>query len=250
MPWRSPSALTFPKVLAAVCFLSDAAIATEHEQRLVDLIGFMAPEGSGPHPVVVLVSGCNGFESPAYQRREDRLKTMGFATARVDYMEARDAGGCAYQPTKSRIARDISFVVEHLSGLEAVKRNSINVLGWSSGGGGALSMMSKLQERSDLQVATVSAFYPVCANVFPWSGNVPVLMLLASDDNIAPAALCKKLAGKINDANIEVREYAGAYHGFEDSDLPQKSEGSFGTMGYDEEASENAWSALAGFFVR
>jgi len=236
--------------LTGICFFLKPAFANDHNPRLIELLGFTAPEAPRPYPVVVLVSGCNGFKSGSYDHFEDKLIAKGFATARVDYMGARDEGGCAYQPSKSRIAQDILFVLEHLSGVDAIDHSAVNVLAWSSGGGGALNMMSKIEENSDIQLASVSTYYPVCTNVFPWSGKLPVLMLIGRSDNIAPAAFCKKLATKSPNADIQILEYANAYHAFDDPSLPVKSESSFGTVGYHEQAAGKAWEALTSFLLQ
>ena len=242
--------IVFLIVLTGTSLFSKPAYANEHQPRLIELLKFTAPDSPEPYPVVVLVSGCEGFKSGGYDETEDSLIALGYATARVDYMEARDEGGCAYQPTKSRIAGDILFVLEHFSGVDAVNHSAVNVLAWSSGGGGALNMMSKLEENSDIQLASVSVYYPACTNVFSWSGDVPVLMLLGSADNMAPTALCKKLATESPGANIQIEEYAGAYHAFDDPSLPIKSESAFGTMGYHREAAEKAWVAVINFLIQ
>jgi len=250
MALRLYPSMVFLLVLTGTSFFSKPAHANEHHPRLIELLNFAAPDAADPYPVVVLVSGCDGFKSGGYDETEDRLNAMGFATARVDFMEARDAGGCTYQPTKSRIARDILFVLEHLSDLNAVNHSAVNVLGWSSGGGGVLSMMSKLEENPHIQLASVSVYYPQCNNVFPWSGDVPVLMLLGSADNMNPAAFCKKLAGKSPGTDIKIKEYADAYHAFDDPSLPIKSESTYGTMGYHKYAAEKSWVEVINFLVQ
>lgn len=250
MVLRTSILAAFGIFLTCTGFFTSSALANGHEGKLVELLEFSTPDVPGPHPVVVLVSGCDGFKSTFYSRREDMLREMGYATARVDFMAAREVGGCAYQPTKSRVARDILFVLEHLSGLDAVKGSSVNILAWSSGGGGAVNMMSKLDERTGVQPTTVTVLYPSCNNAFPWSNNVPVLMLLGGSDNMDPAAFCTKLANKSPNANIKIIEYPGAYHAFDDASLPAKSESTYGTMGYQKEAAEKAWLELTQFIAR
>jgi dienelactone hydrolase len=242
--------VVFLLVLISTNFLSKPTYGNEHQPRLIELLKFTAPDTPDPYPIVVLVSGCEGFKSGGYDETEDILSALGYATARVDFMEARDAGGCAYQPTKSRIARDILFVLEYLAGMDAVNHSAVNVLAWSSGGGGALSMMSKLEKNSIIQLASVSVYYPQCNNAFPWSGDVPVLMLLGSADNMNPATFCKKLATKSPDANIQIEEYADAYHAFDDPSLPIKSVSAYGTMGYHKEAAEKSWMEVTNFLVQ
>jgi len=230
---------------------SNETYANDHEQRLIELLDFKRPEGSGPYPIVVLVSGCYGFNRPFYGRAQAKLVEMGFATARVDYMAARNsANTCQAKPTNSRLAREILLIIKHLSGMDSVKKSSVNILGWYTGAGSVLRMLSMLEERSDIQAASVSGYYTKCINVDPWTVEVPVLMLMGGIDKRAPAVFCRKLAQKSADMNIQIEEYADAYHWFEDSDLPSKKEFSFGTAGYQQEAAEKAWVELTNFLVR
>ena len=238
-------------ILLAAGFLTSVAQAGEHEARLEALYDLRKPEGSGPFPAVVLVSGCSGFKFPFYDRAQSKFIEMGFVTARVDYVAARKSSGCGFQATLDQVAEDIFFVVERLSGMDFVKGSSVNILGWSSGGGGVLQVLTMLEQRPYTQVAAVAAYSPQCGLATPWSASVPVLMLLGGADNIAPAKFCRKLV-EANAAaeHVMIEEYADAYHGFDDEDLPPKEQFSFGTMGYHPAAAEKAWEVLAGFLIR
>lgn len=236
--------------LTTVMLDTNEAYANDHKQRLIELLKFKKPEGPGPYPVVVLVSGCRGFDIPFYDRAQAKLVEIGFATARVDYMGARNTRSCNQKPTNTRMAREILVVIEKLSGMDPVKASRINILGWYTGGAGALRMLSMLEERPDIHVASVSGYYTKCINVEPWSVDMPVLALMGGVDKRAPAVFCRKLAQKSAAVNMQIEEYAGAYHWFEDSDLPAKKQFSFGTAGYQQEAAEKAWVELANFLVR
>jgi dienelactone hydrolase len=224
-----------------------AATADDHSARLDELSDLRTPEGTGPYPLVAIVPGCSGFKWPFYERARTRLHDLGFATARVDYVAARDLGGCSDEVSNDQVAEDVLFVLTSLANQSEIKAEAMNVLAWSSGGGGALQILSRLGSRPDVSVASIAAYSPQCFGVEPWSAEVPVLMLLGTKDVIAPARYCRNLseANTVGD-EIRVEEYAEAYHGFDDSDLSSSS----GNMRYNADAAENAWAKLFGFLVR
>lgn len=237
--------------LTVVCFMAPVAIADQHETRLVELYEARKPEGSGPFPVVLLVPGCSGFKWTFYERAEARLGEMGFATIRVAFLGARNLGDCVGQVSTQTVAEDILWVLDHLSGIGFVKASSVNLLGWSFGGGGVLQVLAALDRNPDVKVAAIAAFSPSCIGVDSWSATVPVLMLLGGADNVAPPAFCRDLVRDSAAAtHVTIEEYENAYHGFDDEDLPPKKEFFFGTMGYHPAAAEQAWKALEDFLVR
>ena len=94
MSYRILPLLVVLVALTTDILTSSETYANDHEQRLIELLNFEKPEGSGPYPIVVLVSGCRGFNYPFYDRAQAKLVEMGFATARVDYMAARNTTTC------------------------------------------------------------------------------------------------------------------------------------------------------------
>jgi dienelactone hydrolase len=237
--------------LTVICFMTPIAVAGEHETRLEELYDLRKPEGSGPFPVVILVPGCSGFKWEVYERAESKLRGMGFVTIRVDYLGARNLRNCWGRVWMDQIADDIFRVLDHLTGTGFVKASSVNLLGWSYGGGGVLQALSELDQHPNVQVATVAAYYPKCSMVDPWSATVPVLMLIGGADNVTPPKFCRKLSRDSAAAlHVTIEEYENAYHGFEDEDLPPKKQYSFGIMGYHPAAAEKAWKALEGFLIR
>ena len=196
------------------------------------------------------MSGCSGFKWGFYERAQSKLGVMGFVTIRVDYVGARNLQGC-WGVTHDQVADDIFRALDHLASTDFVKASSMNLLAWSSGGGGVLQTLSMLDQHPNVLVATVAAYSPNCSLVDPWSATVPVLMLLGGADNVAPPVYCRNLVRDSAAAmHVTFEEYENAYHGFDDEDLPPKEQYSFGTMGYHPEAAEKAWNALTDFLVR
>jgi hypothetical protein len=57
------------------------------------------PEGNGPFPVILLVSGCSGFhiQGGSYDEVQSDLTKLGFVAVRVDSLEARGEKNCDEQ---------------------------------------------------------------------------------------------------------------------------------------------------------
>ncbi len=243
-------------LLTVTCVVAPIAVAGEHEARLEELYDLRKPEGSGPFPAVVLVSGCSGFEAgrPRYDRVQSKLGEMGFVTIRVDYVGARNLKSCHpgyLAVTKDQVADDIFRALDRLTSTGFVKASSVNLLGWSYGGGSVLQALAKLDEHPNAQVTAVAAYYPSCRQVDLWSTSVPVLMLFGGADTVARPSICRDLIGGSTVAtHVTTEEYENAYHAFDIEELPPKKEYQFGTIGYQPEAAEKAWKALEGFLVR
>ena len=215
------------------------------------------PEGHGPFPAVVAVSGCSGFHNESgesvYDKALSDLRDAGFVTIRVDYIGARNLKNCHpgyLAVSKDEVVADIFLAIKHLLGLEFVKASSINVLGWSYGGGGALQALSKMPGRHDIRIAAVAAYYPDCKGVDKWNVKLPVLILFGGEDTVAPPALCESLFTGDVSKHIKIEEYPDAHHAFNFYTLPPRTEYQFGTIGYNKEATEKAWAALMKFLVR
>src|SRR5512144_353811 len=69
------------------------------------------PDGSGPHPAVVFVSGCDGFAPPmapaSYERRAEYFRAHGHLVIFADYLGRRGLKTCAGPVTHEDAARDL-----------------------------------------------------------------------------------------------------------------------------------------------
>lgn len=212
------------------------------------------PEGPGPFPAVMLVPGCRGFDATfakaRYDRVQNRLVELGFVTLRVNYLAARNASSCMEAPTED-VAGDICIAAEYLRQQPFVKKEALNVLGWSWGGASALMALGRTQNREPAQVDTVVVYFPPCDEVKKWDSEVPVLALLGAIDDIAPVSDCKSLFAHLPKPHkLTVRVYEGAHHGFDNSALPEVMEGMIGTFGYNEAAAKSAWLEVTKFLRR
>ena len=97
------------------------------------------PDGAGPFPAVMMISGCSGFMFGGggfYNGIQNRITKLGFLVIGVDSLRFRgqdrcDGGGVS---VNEQVA-DIQAAAAYLRGRDNVRKEAINVLGWSWGGG-------------------------------------------------------------------------------------------------------------------
>jgi dienelactone hydrolase len=98
------------------------------------------PDGPGPHPAVVFLSGCSGFRPSfapkAYEQTAEKLRRMGFVVVWADFLGRRNLTSCAFGGiTQEEAARDAVGAALWLRSQPYVDAQRITVLGWSYGGG-------------------------------------------------------------------------------------------------------------------
>ena len=228
-----------------------AADNADHRELLSKHYRLEKPDGAGPFPAVMMVSGCSGFDAKFvkghYDRVQSQLVESGFVTLRVNYMAVRNAAHCMDVPTED-VAGDIRIAAEYLWQQPFVKKGAINVMGWSYGGASALQALGHTESREPVQVDAVVAYFPACGYAQEWDSEVPVLVLGGAIDNITPFSHCKDFFDDLPKPNkVTVRVYDDAYHWFDNSDLPAKMESRFGTLGYNEAAAKSAWMEVTNF---
>ena len=104
------------------------------------------------------------------------------------------------------------------------------------------------QTEDQLGFSRAAVYYPDCRPVRPWKPTIPVLMLLAGKDDVAPGKKCQA-AVKKNAAPeaVKIVTYPDAYHAFDVSGLPAKTQYPFGTIGYHPKAAAAAWEEIQRF---
>jgi dienelactone hydrolase len=214
------------------------------------------PQGNGPHPALLFVSGCSGFaphEAPhAYGREADEYAARGFVVLFVDYLGARGFQVCGRRITPSDIAPDILAAAEHARTLPYVLASDISVIGWSMGGGGALAAIGELLGDRPAPFQRAVAYYPACWTIrTPWRSKVPLLMLLAGRDEVSSNSACTELLKRVGEGHpIEVRVYPEARHAFNVPELPPLLQRPGGPIGYDPDAAAAALAEVKRFLGR
>ena len=240
-----------------VPLISIGSYADDKAQR-IELISkhfrLQKPEGKGKFPVVMLVPGCHGFNFDTakdhYDRAQDLLVELGFATLRIDSLAVRNAATCN-EVGSGKVADDIYFVAEFLHDQNFVKKDALNVMGWSWGGACALQALKKTKNRKPANVNAVVAYYPSCWIISSWDSEIPVLAFFGAVDNITPFSDCESLIKNLSKPHkFTYRIYDNAHHQFDMANLPSKLKRYYGTVGYNEQAAESAWKEVSKFLKR
>jgi dienelactone hydrolase len=209
------------------------------------------PDGPGPHPAVVLVSGCDGFAPPVaptlYERRAEQLRALGHVVVFADYLGRRGLQTCAGPITHDDAARDLIAAAAWLRSQDVVDRARITAIGWSYGGRAVLAALAGRNE-PPLAFTRVIVFYPDCRALEPWKTTLPVLMLLGGEDDMTPAPPCQEAAKRVAmPASVKIVVYPGAFHAFDVPELPAKLTYGFGTIGYHARSAAAAWKEVEQF---
>ena len=211
-----------------------------------------SPDGPAPHPGIIFMSGCSGF-APSfapkfYERVAEQLRAQGYIVVFADYLGRRSLKSCAGTPITSKdAARDLVSAAAWLRSQPSVEQTRIAALGWSYGGGALLVALAEYTEEQ-LGFSRAIVYYPDCRSVKAWKATLPVLILLAGNDDVAPSKQCQEAAKRsAAAAAVKVVVYPGALHAFDLSELPAKTRYPFGTIGYHPQAAAAAWEEIQQF---
>jgi dienelactone hydrolase len=227
----------------------------DHQERLSKHYRLEKPAGAGPFPSVMMVPGCSGFDAEFqkafYDSVQNQFVELGFVTLRVDYLATRNFSSCAGNVSTDTVGDDIRIAAGYLKQQSFVKKGTINVVGWSYGGAGALQALRLTNSQKPAQVDSVVAYYPYCAGVQLWDSEVPVLVLVGAIDNVNPLSKCESIFGKLPKRDkLTIRVYKDAHHGFDNFTLPAEMQYRFGTLGYNDAAAKSAWKEATNFLRR
>ena len=229
------------------------------------------PDGEGPFAAVIALPGCSGVslrgpETDAgrpgdeadrlfrrhYPRMAERLREAGFMVLLVDYLTAEGVPNtCNFEIHPNRVGEYLGESVSFVTTLPDVDSSRLHVIGWSHGGAGVLAWLATLVDEP-VGVRAAVAVYPGCGASGVWSASLPVLMILAEADDIAPPSVCNALVQSLPDsADVRVHSYAGARHGFDLTEGPAVLPiGSDLTVGRDPNAGGDVWGRILLFLNR
>lgn len=115
-----------------------------------------------------------------------------------------------------------------------VDPDRVSVMGWSWGGGIALSSAATTKERTNGHVLqSMVSFYPVCGvSAIPFTGNkdAEILLVIGTEDTYSKDWQCKEVVDKgVRDGRkARLIVYKGAYHGFDNDKDITFTHGKFG----------------------
>jgi dienelactone hydrolase len=196
------------------------------------------PEGAGPFPVVIILSGCAGVGPDAgiVRRVNADYLPKGIATLVVDSFTPRGIAQVCGSPDIQTVdyrAEDAYAAMNWLSGRSEIDSKHIFLQGYSNGAMAAIYAIDAQRPLTHEQkFAGVIAFYPYCFHGTKFS--VPTIILVGELDDWTPAEYCQGYSDK----NVEVTVYPRATHGFATPGLDAVYIGYH--LVYDEEATNDA----------
>ena len=202
------------------------------------------PEGTGPFPAVIILSGCAGVGRDAgiVRRVNADYLPKGIATLVVDSFTARGITGgvCSSDPNEPKSVNAVGYRAEdaYAAGVWLTRRPEIDakhifLQGYSQGARAAIAAIDAQWPATHQQkFAGVIAFYPYCSSSSKFS--VPTIILVGQSDDWTPAKLCEDIVDK---TNVEITVYPKAWHAFATPGLDRMYLGHH--LAYDEEATND-----------
>jgi dienelactone hydrolase len=226
--------------VAALLFVwQPAALAAEPtllsvESRLPAL--WWPVDASGPRPAVIALHGCSGLYRRGeatgrverrYRDYAARLNAAGIHMLAPDSFAARGVAEiCVDRGAARRISPevrgdDVRAALRWLAAQPQVDAGRIVLLGWSHGAMTVLAAVNAARGNAVAPLAGAVAFYPGCRVQArePFALRQPLLLLLGEADDWTPMGPCLELAQRLREAapnaDLTVRTYADAHHGFD-----------------------------------
>jgi dienelactone hydrolase len=206
------------------------------------LVAFLfKPEGSGPHPAVVMMHGCGGaYDSKGVLGTRHRMwgeyfASKGYEALMLDSFTSRDLKEICTVKFSDRTLKESERVGDAYAALAWLRQQNeidakrIAVLGWSHGAGVTLDTITRKPKAAtgDGFKAAVS-FYPGCSsrekNPDRFHPYAPLLVLIGESDDWTPAAPCKALAATVaaRGEPMSIVTYPDTYHDFDNPGIKSK----------------------------
>jgi dienelactone hydrolase len=242
--------------------------------KLAPFYRVTTPDGPGPFPTALLLSGCDGPKDNL-RRWAAMLESVGWASIVVDSHGPRRFSDyeiwrlvCSGQLLMgSERAGDLLVAIDDARRMRFVDPERMVLIGSSHGGWAIMDLLAldpprRLPTNLASLPATAPAdplsgvvgailLYPYCgqanrARHHPWSRPLPTLFVLAEDDMIAPSGFCLDIAERLAAAGlpVEVILLDGVTHGFDQQDRSALS-----PLVFDPEATAAAMGAARDFLA-
>jgi dienelactone hydrolase len=238
--------LTFSFVAAAAAGLAAAPAAAPSAPEPIEIAQdngvlkavLFRPDGAGPFPAIVGLHGCegllgrNGTPETRYSDWAAHLTKAGFVVLYPDSYGSRGLGPqCATRRQTIRVdherVTDANAARRWLQTQPFVKADHVTLLGWATGGIGALWTVRRRavlpkDDKADFRSAV--ALYPGCRRLdnTAWSARVPTLILIGAADDQASAQVCQHMVAGARgpSAGTSIIVYPGTYHDFDAPNRP------------------------------
>jgi dienelactone hydrolase len=206
----------------------------ETQSVILPYLQVLLPEADGPRPAVLLFHGCGGVK-PSLYRRAREFVALGYAAVIVDSYKGRNIDWekvCdGRQLFGDQRAADVLVALDFARHHAGIAGDQLFLAGYSHGGWAVLETLAYngalprgLADSPPEPLAGVRgviAWYPYCgvATHFRngWTSDIPVLMLLAAEDEITAPGPCMEVARREADAGrpVQWRLFANVSHGFD-----------------------------------
>jgi dienelactone hydrolase len=178
------------------------------------------PEGKGPFPAIIYMSGCAGLGIPpdvAQQKAViDHYVAEHMTVLILDSLTPRGMpDGVCERGTEMTIydrrADDAYSAQKALAAMPDIDAKRIFLQGYSHGANAATLAVNPrvVEEHGGAVFAGVVAYYPYCVDKMAFAA--PTLILVGEKDDWTPAALCKAIMDR---PNLDLMILPGQTHGF------------------------------------
>jgi dienelactone hydrolase len=211
------------------------------------LMAYLAqPNGTGRHPAVVLLHGCDGLEM-ANVVEADVLKSFGYVALALNSLG--DFNACTSGDSGALAESfDAYLALDWLAQQDFVDPSRVALLGYSLGGIAVLDSVETgpIEESHKRRFRAAVAYYPNCryrAGVM----TVPTLILMGDKDDWTLVSWCREMMSARNGSGSAVNlvVYPGATHAFNLSRPPRNYLGHH--LEYDPNATADAWKKVRAF---
>lgn len=172
------------------------------------------PQGQGPFPAVVMLSGGRGWEKFAepWNKWVERFVKWGYVALQVETLESRGVSFFFDGNVSTRdAAQDAHDAKTYLSGLPYVDGKRVSLIGWAFGAWSVLYAIDPslpIQNKGSPFRASI-AFDPLCDK--PLMGfDAPLLILHGELDDWHSVARCRIIEGQ-SEHEIILKIYPGAH---------------------------------------
>jgi len=205
------------------------------------------PQGSGPHPAVVMLHGASDRKdsgNPEYEKMCGELAGLGYYTEFIEYYSQTDAVG-PEQPVQMR--EDFPIWLEEIhSGLDALDKNPsvephrVALMGFSLGSFLSLSIGAL----NPGQIAAIVEYYGgLPPRLRDGAKSMPPTLILHGDkDVVVPVAMAHELDELLTKEKRphEIKIYEGANHAFNFPEL---------AIWYNADDAQDAWNRSVEFLA-
>jgi len=212
------------------------------------LTGILAkPQGQGPFPAIVMLSGGKGW-SESWNKWVERFVKWGYVALQVETLESRGVSWFFDGNVSARdAAQDAHDAKTYLSGLPYIDGKRLSLIGWFFGGWAvpyAIDPSTPIRNKGSPFKAAI-AFDPFCDQPL-MRFDAPLLILHGELDDWHSVARCRIIEGR-SEHEIILKIYPGAYMAFDLEGVDRTSDGH--RLLYDPAAAADAFERVKNFLT-